>query len=445
MLDKIKKIMGCVVTLFLTMGMLFVLTNVLERKSSDEKYADFWAQEADFDVLFFGTSHVVNGVYPMELWKEYGIVSYNFGGHANQLATSYWLMENALDYKIPKVVVIDCHTLNGETKATDAFAYIHLSFDTFPLTTTKIKAVLDLLDDPAMDEAIENGTARPSAEARTRMGLLWNYSVYHSRWNEIGTDTFASTVNYEKGAEPRIGIQEGKFEKIDSDLKMEPGTTGDVYLRKMIEDCQSRGIEVLLINLPYPASTYSQMAANYAYDLAEEYGIDYLNFLDLDVIDYQIDMYDKTSHLNVSGARKVTKYIGEYLIENYPVEDQKENPVYSGWNTDYDEYIALKNSNLVKQTDLREYLMLLAGDDVDVYMDIHNSALLQDAQIRKLVENIGMDIDSVTNKPDKVCENINGTADVCIDVYRKSILVDSVRFVYRGTKSREENEFISIR
>jgi hypothetical protein len=62
----------------------------MERKASDFKYANFFEQDEDFDVLFFGTSHVINGIFPMELWNEYGIVSYNFGGHGNEIATSYW-------------------------------------------------------------------------------------------------------------------------------------------------------------------------------------------------------------------------------------------------------------------------------------------------------------------------------------------------------------------
>jgi hypothetical protein len=62
----------------------------MERKASDFKYANFFEQDEDFDVLFFGTSHVINGIFPMELWNDYGIVSYNFGGHGNEIATSYW-------------------------------------------------------------------------------------------------------------------------------------------------------------------------------------------------------------------------------------------------------------------------------------------------------------------------------------------------------------------
>ena len=250
---KLKIAGNCIITVCLTACILLCLTNLMERKASEEKYADFFEQKEDFDVLFMGTSHVINGVFPMRLWNEYGIVSYNFGGHDNRMPTTYWVMKNALEYTDPKVVVIDCAELSSEYKCSEAFSCVHLSLDAFPLNVTKVRAVWDLLDDPIYEEAIANGTASQSDEPRTKIGLLWDYSVYHSRWPEIGRSDFVPDITYEKGAESRIAVTRGQMEKIPSDQKMESGTTGDRYLRKMIEDCQDRGIEVLLTYLPFLA------------------------------------------------------------------------------------------------------------------------------------------------------------------------------------------------
>lgn len=46
----------------------------------------------------------------------------------------------------------------------------------------------------------------------------------------------------------------------------------------MIEDCQDRGIEVVLTYLPFSAAPVQQMTANYIYDIAEEYNVGYINF-----------------------------------------------------------------------------------------------------------------------------------------------------------------------
>lgn len=85
--------------LLLLMLCIFEVSKVMQRKASLEKYGDFYLNEDSIDVMFFGTSHVINAYFPMELWEDYGITSYNFGGHANYLTTSYWQMVNAIDKK----------------------------------------------------------------------------------------------------------------------------------------------------------------------------------------------------------------------------------------------------------------------------------------------------------------------------------------------------------
>ena len=80
MSKNLLRVVSCIVTLCVTIGLLCPLTDLMERKSSDQKYESFFQQEQDFDVLFMGTSHVINAIFPMELWNDYGVVSYNFGG-----------------------------------------------------------------------------------------------------------------------------------------------------------------------------------------------------------------------------------------------------------------------------------------------------------------------------------------------------------------------------
>ena len=413
MREKIKIFISCIITLCLTVCLLAYLTDLMERKSSDSKYADFFTQDEDFNVLFMGTSHVMNAVYPMELWDDYGIISYNFGGHSNRIATTYWVMENALDYTSPDLVVIDCYLISNSWKCSDIFSNLHLSLDAFPTSVTKAKAIWDLLDDPYLDEAIENGTVKESDEPRTKIGLLWDFSVFHNRWNEINRDDFETSINLEKGAESRINVTRGQLNKIAASKKMESGTISESYLRKMIEDCQSRGIDVLLTYLPFPASKKQQKEANYVYDLADEYGVNYINFLDLNLIDYQTDLYDEASHLNPSGARKVTDYLGEYIVSHYSVKDQRDNSNYAFWKQDYEEYIEVKNNNLRSQTSIYNYLMLLSGEKADIILDVRNKDLYKNKWILDLLANIGVDVSEITGETDFIIK-LNGCDEAVV-------------------------------
>lgn len=392
-----KRRFGCIVRCAVVIGTLAfalsVLAGLMQRKESDFKYKPFFSQKEDFDVLFFGTSHVINGIFPMELWKDYGIVSYNFGGHGNQPATSYWVMRNALDYTEPKLVVIDGLYLGADVKTYVNISNIHQSFDAFPISRTKISAVLDLLDDAAMEEHIAAGEVGDAAQ-RTKMSLLWDFTVYHSRWNELGEADFTSEYSKEKGAESRIAVSvPGEIPYVPADAKMEGETSGTKYLRRMIEECKERGIQVLLTYLPFPAADVQQMEANRMHDFAAEYDVDYINFLDMDLVNYDTDCYDAGSHLNPSGARKVTDFLGRYIREHYDVSDQREQESYQGWHKDYEEYQAFKEENLKQQDSADVYLMLLADKNYNALIEVRDSDLWKDHYYASLLENIGVDIE----------------------------------------------------
>ena len=77
-MHRIKKVCVCLLVICMTVISLKGMTDLSQRKSSDFKYRPFFEQEEDFDIIFLGTSHVINGIFPMELWNDYGFFSYNF-------------------------------------------------------------------------------------------------------------------------------------------------------------------------------------------------------------------------------------------------------------------------------------------------------------------------------------------------------------------------------
>lgn len=375
MKKNVKWIISIVIIVLMIASGLFYLVRLTERKNSYEKYAAFFGQEEDFDVLFFGTSHVINGIYPMELWNSYGIVSYNFGGHANKLAITYWVMENALEYTTPRLVVIDCHGLQADEKIYN-LEYLHLSLDAFPLNQTKLQAVCDLVSD-----------------GQQRMSLLWNFSTYHNRWAELTEDDFKPQPTATKGAETRVNVAvPNEVVYLDSSQRATASSVSIEYLERMIEDCQARGIEVLLTYLPYPATEEQQETANHVFDIAEKYQIEYLDYYTLaSQVDFSVDCYDADSHLNASGAKKVTAYVGQYIMEHFDIPDQRENEAYSSWNDDYEAYKELKISHIKAQIAADNYLMLLYDQSFSSCIYLSGTADLEKSEIEwKLLKNLGI-------------------------------------------------------
>ena len=382
----IKKIISCLVVVSLTAAMLAGMTNLTEKKSSLEKYTQFFEQDADFDVLFLGSSKVINGIFPMELWNDFGIVSYNFGGHSNSIPTSYWVLRNALDYTTPKCVVLDCFGSNWNSKIHDYYA--HLSFDAFPLSITKVQAVRDLID----PEKIEDSLAK-------RMELIWNFTTYHNRWNELTENDFHPYFTCQKGAEFRSNVSiPAEMATVSPDAKNTLEDNGTQYLIKTIELCRERGIDILLVSLPFPASENTLIAANTVADVAKQYNVEYLNYFDMDVVNYQTDMYDPSSHLNPSGAFKVTDHLGHVLSQRYGIPDQRNNPDYQTWYRDAAEYQKEKVALFENAASAWCYWMLLSDDDFSFVAELRETDVQQDEVLAALLRNAGIQPEKVTGR-----------------------------------------------
>ena len=85
---KFRRVLAVLCFSLLLILVVGVTQKLFERKYSYSKYYDFYQQEEDFDVLFLGTSHVINAVYPMELWRGVGVVSFNIGKHFINIRTN---------------------------------------------------------------------------------------------------------------------------------------------------------------------------------------------------------------------------------------------------------------------------------------------------------------------------------------------------------------------
>ena len=58
----------------------------------------------------------------------------------------------------------------------------------------------------------------------------------------------------------------------------------------------------------------------------------------------------------MSGARKITDYVGKFIMDNYAIEDQRENEAYSSWHEDYEAYTDFKIDIIQKEEELKNYL-----------------------------------------------------------------------------------------
>ncbi|WP_029232792.1 hypothetical protein [Butyrivibrio sp. VCB2006] len=388
-----KKILNLlVIALFVAVvsGCLYAAATVVRRKESNNKYADFFtqAEKGNIDVLFMGSSHVINGVNPASLYKDYGFTSYNMGGHGSVMQATYWELIEALDYCTPKWVVVDAYMLeknyqyldvmNENTPQEDidsSIDQLHLNMDCWPLNRLKLAAISDLIQDKEI-----------------RKEFLFDFMVYHDRWNELtredydvlagkngGEGLFGGELRYEVELKPSTSPDPAEGEVLAEH------TVGQEYLMKIIDECQRRGIGVLVTYLPFCPTTEDKIAANSAGVTAGMYGVPYINMLDLDIIDVYTDLND-TGHLNALGAKKVTDFLGNWLLENADLTDHRGQAGYEYYDECAARYADNMKSGAVNADELYTQLEMLSFGDVGsvVYFNQGSNAFSDDG-VKELV------------------------------------------------------------
>ena len=319
---SVKRLVQVIVGVVLLALMVMYASKVLERKDAYEKYEAFFREENDFDVLFFGSSNMQLMVNPLQLWNEQGITSYNFGNTSERLPVTYWTIKNALEYTTPKVVVIEVSQYGETLKYKDMYS-VHLAWDRFPLSLTKIKAVYDTL-----------------SPSDPRHELLFNIILYHDRWSELTTGDFSR--NYSKLRGYAVNREYIVYERPEYEYRIDsaaPETEGVKYLEKTVEELQAAGVQVVFVHSPEVNTEEKQARINAAAVTAEKYGVPFIDFTVMEdsVVDYATDMSD-TDHVNIQGAAKLTHYLGEFLTSNYNLTSHADEAGYEEWDADYEEF-----------------------------------------------------------------------------------------------------------
>ena len=318
---------GCVLLWLAALCVCLVLADRATRRDDGErKYGAFFEEKQAFDVFFMGTSRVLDGVQPMELWRDYGVTSYNMGNNSECLEMTEWVLKLALQYHKPKAVLIDVYYVDRNIDDAWAYSFRHLFLDEIPLSRAKVEAV------------------QATLPRSSWMEFLMPFSLYHGRWEEIlsgNTEQLVICEPFAMGAELRA-----KRERLDAPfVRTEAMNTeemaGKQALRRIAALCRENGIEPVFMAISAPMSEAEQMNVNSVQLIADELGVPFINMLDEEgLVDLKNDCYDYLGHLNPDGASKVTAYLGAWLDEHFDFEDKRGEAAYAHWDAYLAQYEA---------------------------------------------------------------------------------------------------------
>ena len=94
----------------------------------------------------------------------------------------------------------------------------------------------------------------------------------------------------------------------------------------MTELCKEKGITLILIKAPSLYPYWYDEWETQVEDYADKNDLLYINFLELTDevgIDYNTDTYDAGLHMNLSGAEKLSVYLGQLLKDEASLTDRR--------------------------------------------------------------------------------------------------------------------------
>ena len=189
------------------------------------------APRRSLDVLFMGSSHMLNAVSPMQLWEERGIPYNNLGVNGQVLPVTYYALKEALRYQKPRVVVLDIYKVVQDSLI-DSPGSLHAALDDMPLwSLPRWQAAFDLLP------------------GEQRAEFILNIIVYHDRWKLVTEEDFLPADTREKGAQTLFTVARpyDGWEVLPAQETAPPVQIQIDYLEKIIALCEKEGIPLLLV------------------------------------------------------------------------------------------------------------------------------------------------------------------------------------------------------
>lgn len=369
------KICLAVIAVIITLQIVWIC----ERKTSIDRMQNFLEDELETDILFIGTSQIAADVMPMELWQRYGYTSYVMCAPKDGIKRNPAMLRLALEYTEPKLVVLNADRYWRENAVEDQVAGYHMFADAFPLSIKKIEATQ---------------TAFESKEARKE--ILFPFLAYHDRWKELSEEDFKSKEEFShsltKGGTEGEYVADyiSRYEKIPSEEWELPEGVGIREIEEMLIECQDRGIEVLLVALPLEADAEQQRYFNGLQQIADRFQVPYLNLVADDTMLNPDTDYADGAHLNVSGARKVTQYLGAYIQKNYEIPNRMlEERYVRQWAEDYIQYCDYKNERVKILDELHPTLVLGRDENLNCVLYINEfSRAYHDEKTVALLKNL---------------------------------------------------------
>lgn len=327
------------------------------------------------DVFFVGSSHVYCGVQPGTIFESAGISSFDLSISGMDLESAYYFTKYETAIHNPKVVFVDIYglTFNGYSDAPSLIGNKYRNLLQLPYS----KEAYDLLKNTVDDEEF--------------LDYLIRWPIIHTRYKELTDVDFRNTDKFEftKGELLQTEISYYlDLSSVNSTNSVRPlSDAHKEWTERFVELSKERGFELVFLVLPYQRGEKDQSIFNGFKEYVKEKGYTYVDMLEhIDELNLSREDFSDPGHLNIYGGKKVSKWLTSYLMEQYDLEDHREDALYESWEKDaqyttmVEKVIELKNCSEIASpytflSDIQRYdsivnIVVLRGTLDDCYEPI---------------------------------------------------------------------------
>ena len=308
MKKKISEIIAFILTFAVVVGAAYYIPYVLmpERKDYGATWNMYLEEPEDsVDVIFLGSSLLYCDVIPACIYDKTGITSYVVGGGSLSSSIGYYYLKEALRTQSPDLVMIEA--TNVYFKKYEEYTKVNIGY--MPYGINRLGATLN------------------AAEPEERFGLLFPLYNYHDLWEEHSLADYFRPRS-DKKTDINAGYTYLTDIKEQTERTVRPIADGEMvdfnytYLKKTVELCREKGIEVELFLSPSCFYLDGEAQNRLKESFPDVSVVDYSESIDGMGIDLKTDFYDKL-HLNFNGADKFSAYLAEHISDCFEITERE--------------------------------------------------------------------------------------------------------------------------
>ena len=389
--------------LFIGLILLFYVQNALipigVRRENVKKMYEEIGEIENLDVIFMGTSHVYNGISPMELYLNYGITSYDLATSAQPVELLPDLLSEVFLNSSPQIVAVD---VSRFFKSDDEDSYWRYVIDNVPNSSLKLNI------------------AKKYLSYNKNAGFLscfFPIITYHDSWQTL------LSSNYFRPSEYRFSFMGYRMvdywvpaslsgnDHLDSFLQqIDANPSIEANAKDIIDElnslCKKNNSHLVLIKVPtmvlptHYLGAWTMQKHTVIKEICQELGVDFYDLqYDYDAkIDWNKDTCDGGRHLNHLGAKKISNVLGK-IFQNQNLSPTRTCLFYEKRVEKYKKMEAISSIQLCSKLDDyvnkikgNEYCIIVAADqDFTAGLDEEDYCLLETLGLKKIKDAQYMD------------------------------------------------------